>query len=65
MMKIDSTSTGTCETCETRSAVYTIDTAPDDFWAGPKRLCQPCLYGTAQTNQRLRFVLLFQAATRV
>jgi hypothetical protein len=63
MMEVKSEATGKCETCETRSAVYTIDAAPDDFWSGPRRLCQPCLYGTAQKNQRLRFVLLFQAAT--
>ena len=65
MMEIKSETAGTCETCETRLAVYTIEAAPDDFWGGPKRLCQPCLFGTAQTNRRLRFVLLLQAATRV
>ena len=65
MMEINSTASGPCQTCEVRHAVYSITTAPEDYWAGPTQLCQPCLFGVAQKNARLNFVLLLQAATRM
>lgn len=53
---------GTCDSCNQKTAEYSIRGGPGE-WEGLNKLCQLCMLNLLRANELIRNVLLLQGGT--